>query len=79
MVKDMTKGNPMKLIIGFALPMLIGNIFQQFYNLVDTIIVGNYLGEEALTAVGTTGSIIFFMTSLVIGLSNGAGIILILS
>jgi putative MATE family efflux protein len=76
MLKDMTKGNPMKLIIGFALPMLIGNIFQQLYNIVNTIIVGKYLGEDALAGVGTTGSVIFFMTSLVIGLSNGAGIII---
>lgn len=76
MVKDMTTGNPMKLILGFALPMLIGNIFQQLYNLVDTIIVGKFLGADALAGVGTTGSIIFFMTSLVIGLSNGAGIII---
>ncbi len=75
-IKDMTKGNPLKLMIGFAIPMLIGNIFQQIYNLVDTAIVGRFIGANALSAVGTTGSVLFFMTSAVIGLGNGAGIII---
>ena len=55
-MKDMTVGNPMKHIIRFAIPMLIGNIFQQIYNVADTIIVGQYLGEEALAGVGSTGN-----------------------
>lgn len=45
-MKDMTQGKPLKLIIGFAIPMLIGNIFQQVYNVADTVIVGRFLGEE---------------------------------
>ena len=51
MVKDMTKGSPMKLILGFAIPMLMGMLFQQFYNLVDTMIVGKTLGVDALAGV----------------------------
>lgn len=56
--KDMTVGSPMKLILGFAIPMLMGLLFQQVYSLVDTIIVGKILGVSALAAVGATGSII---------------------
>ena len=74
-MKDMTTGNPIKLIIGFAIPMLIGNIFQQIYNGVDTMIVGKYLGEEALAGVGSTGTLTFFLLSLVFGLCTGAGLI----
>ena len=54
MRKDMTIGNPMKIILLFSLPVLLGNLFQQFYNMVDTVIVGQYLGEDALAAVGST-------------------------
>ena len=52
MRKDMTIGNPMKIILLFSLPVLLGNLFQQFYNLADTIIVGRFVGVEALAAVG---------------------------
>ena len=55
MRKDMTIGNPMKIILLFSLPVLLGNLFQQFYNMVDTVIVGQYLGEDALAAVGCYG------------------------
>ena len=75
MATDMTKGKPMKLLIGFALPLMIGNIFQQFYNLVDTVIVGRFIGPDALAAVGTTGNIIAVTNSLMMGLSVGAGIV----
>lgn len=75
MMKDMTQGSPAKLIIGFALPMLIGNIFQQIYNVVDTMIVGQYLGEEALAGVGSTGTLTCFLLALVMGLCNGAGLV----
>ena len=57
--KDMTSGSPLQLIASFALPLLLGNIFQQMYNLVDTIIVGKFLGLSALSSVGATGSISF--------------------
>nr|WP_288829674.1 MATE family efflux transporter [uncultured Clostridium sp.] len=67
METDMTRGNPLPIILKFTLPLLIGNIFQQFYNMVDTIIVGRFVGPDALAAVGSTGTIMF----LVIGFSQG--------
>lgn len=67
METDMTKGNPLPIILKFTLPLLIGNIFQQLYNMVDTIIVGRFVGPNALAAVGSTGTIVF----LVIGFSQG--------
>ena len=63
----MTEGSPMKLILGFSVPLLFGYLFQQLYNLVDTMIVGQFLGVDALAAVGATGSINF----LIIGFCNG--------
>ena len=74
-MKVMTSGKPAKLILGFSIPLLIGGVFQQLYNLVDVVIVGRYLGEEALAGVGSTGNLTFFLLSLVMGLCNGAGII----
>ena len=59
MTKDMTTGSPVKLILFFSIPLLIGNIFQQFYSMVETIIVGRFLGVKALAAVGSTGSMSF--------------------
>ena len=74
-VKDMTQGQPVKLLLQFMLPLLIGNIFQQLYNMVDSIIVGNFVSANALGAIGTTNSLQFFFFSLVGGLSVGIGII----
>ena len=74
-VKDMTKGNPAKLLLQFTIPLLIGNVFQQLYNMVDSIVVGNFVGENALGAIGTTNSLQFFFFSLVLGLSIGIGIV----
>ena len=71
MVKDMTNGSPSKHILGFAVPMLFGMLFQQFYNLVDTIIVGKTLGVEALAGVGATGSIYFMIIGFCMGVCNG--------
>lgn len=71
MVKDMTNGSPSKHILGFAVPMLFGMLFQQFYNLVDTIIVGKTLGVEALARVGATGSINFMIIGFCMGVCNG--------
>ena len=59
--RDLTKGSPSKLIVFFTLPLLIGNVFQQFYNMADTFIVGRTIGPDALAAVGCTGSIMFFI------------------
>ena len=74
-MKDMTQGKPLKLIIGFAIPMLIGNIFQQVYNVADTVIVGRFLGESALAGVGSTGTLTYFLLALVSGMCNGAGLV----
>lgn len=70
-MKDLTKGNEAKLIFYFALPMLIGNVFQQLYNTVDSIVVGNALGEGALAAVGISGQIVFLMIALTMGIAMG--------
>ena len=58
MTKNMTEGSPMKLILGFSIPMLFGMLFQQFYNTVDSIVVGNFVSKTALAAVGSTDCII---------------------
>lgn len=72
----MTKGSELSLLIKFSLPMLFGNIFQQLYNLVDSIIVGRFVGSNALGAVGATGSITYLFFSLCLGLSVGIGILI---
>ena len=76
MTNDMSRGNPARLIISFMLPVLAGNIFQQFYNVVDSVIVGQFLGVNALAAVGSTGSVVFFVWGLVTGLTSGFSVIL---
>jgi len=73
-VKDLTEGSPLKLILGFAIPMLMGYLFQQFYNMVDTIIVGQCLGVGSLAAVGSTGSINFMINGFCIGATSGFAI-----
>ncbi|MGN0610374.1 MAG: MATE family efflux transporter [Ruminiclostridium sp.] len=75
-VKNMTQGSEIKHILLFTLPLLAGNLFQQLYNIVDSVIVGRYLGHEALAAVGATGSITFLFYTLCNGLSAGAGILI---
>ena len=72
--KEMTKGDPFKLILGFSIPLLFGMLFQQFYSMVDTIIVGKYLGVSALAAVGATGSINFMVIGFCMGVCNGFAI-----
>lgn len=72
--KDLTNGSPMKLILGFMLPLLFGMLFQQLYNMVDTMVVGKYLGTNALAGVGSTGSINFLVLGFVIGLCTGFAI-----
>lgn len=71
-MKDFTEGRVGKLLIDFSIPLVAGNIFQNLYNVVDSIIVGNYLGKEALGAVGASFPIIFALISLVIGVGSGA-------
>jgi Na+-driven multidrug efflux pump len=66
-VRTLTKGNPLKLVILFTIPLLIGNVFQQLYSFMDALIVGRTIGKDALAAVGATGSINF----LIIGFAQG--------
>lgn len=73
---DMTSGNINSQIIGFALPLLIGNVFQQLYNTVDTWVVGNYVSNEAFAAVGSVGPIINMLIGFFLGLSSGAGVVI---
>lgn len=68
---DMTVGNPMKIILGFTLPIFIGNVFQQFYNMADAVIVGKFVGNKALAAVGSTGTIMFLIYGFVVGITAG--------
>lgn len=72
--KDMTIGSPMKLILGFSIPLLFGFLFQQFYSIVDTVIVGQFLGVNALAGVGATGSLNFMIIGFCMGVCNGFAI-----
>ena len=72
---DMTEGKSLPLILTFALPMLLGNIFQQLYNLADSVIVGKLVGADALAAIGATSSITFFFFALCNGIGSAGGII----
>ncbi len=72
--KDMTEGTPWKRIVEFAVPMLIGNVAQQFYNTADSIIVGRYIGDNALAAVGSAGPVLHLIFILFMGIATGAGI-----
>lgn len=74
-VTNMTEGKPLSLLLAFTVPMLIGNLFQQFYNMVDSMIVGQFVSSDALAAVGSTGSLNFLFFSLALGMSTGIGII----
>jgi len=75
-MKDLSQGHEGKLIYHFAMPMLLGNVFQQLYNIVDTIIVGKFIGTEALAAVGSSFPIIFMLISFIIGITMGFTIII---
>ena len=72
---DMTKGSPTKLILSFMIPIFIGNLFQQFYSMVDTAIVGQFVGVKALAAVGSTGGVLFLVQGFVNGLTHGFSVI----
>lgn len=73
-MKDMTVGRPMKLILNFCIPVYFGMLFQQFYSIVDTMIVGKILGVDALAAVGATGSLTFMIIGLCNGIASGFAI-----
>ena len=75
MEQDMTKGSPFKVLIMFTLPLAIGNIFQQLYNMADTIIVGRYVGADALAAVGSTGTVMFLLNGFAQGITAGFAVL----
>lgn len=75
-MKDLTKGNVAGVILKFALPMLLGNVFQQLYSIVDAVIVGKFLGKDALASVGASFPIIFTIIALVIGIGGGASVVI---
>ena len=76
MAKDMTVGKPSKILINFSLPIILSNIFQQLYNVIDSIIVGNFVGAKALAAVGASSSISFLFVAIATGLSIGSSIVI---
>ena len=75
MTKDLTSGSITKSLLLFALPMIMGNLLQQFYNIADTMIVGRFLGKNALAAVGSSFTLMTFLTSIIIGLAMGSGVL----
>ena len=75
MTKDLTSGSITKGLLLFALPMILGNLLQQFYNIADTMIVGRFLGKNALAAVGSSFTLMTFLTSIIIGLAMGSGVL----
>ena len=74
LVKDLTRGSPAKMILSFCMPLMIGQIFQQLYNMVDSIIVGRFAGTQELSAVGSTGSLSFMVIGFVLGMCSGFSI-----
>ena len=75
-MKDFTKGSETKLILNFAIPILFGSLFQQLYNIVDSIFIGNYVGKEGLAAVGASFPVIFALISFVIGIGSGSTVVI---
>ena len=73
---DMTEGPIWRHMVSFAVPVLLGNLFQQFYNTFDSIVVGRFAGKDALAAVASSGNLIFMMNAFFIGLTMGAGVII---
>ena len=75
MVQNLTEGRPLKLLFFFALPMVAGNLFQQLYNMVDTMVVGKFVGEDAVAAVGSSFPIVFLSVAVASGLSMGSNVV----
>ena len=71
MQTDMTVGKPMKMLLGFTVPVFLGNVFQQFYSMADAVIVGKFVGTKGLAAVGATGTITFLIIGFLMGLTTG--------
>ncbi|WP_435052764.1 MATE family efflux transporter, partial [Faecalibaculum rodentium] len=75
MIQDMTVGSPSRILLGFSAPMILSGMFQQLYNVVDSVVAGKFAGVDALAAVGLTGSLNFLVLGFIIGLSQGVGIL----
>ena len=75
-VRDMTEGSIVKQVVLFALPLMLGNVFQMLYNTVDSVVVGNFVGTQALAAVGSTTMIVNMMVFFFNGFSAGAGVVI---
>lgn len=73
MNQDLTKGSVIKSMLLFAIPMILGDLLQQCYNIADTLIVGQFLGRDALAAVGSSFTLMTFLTSVILGLCMGSG------
>ena len=71
MVNNLTEGKPLKLLFFFAMPMVVGNLFQQLYNMVDSMVVGRFVGEDALAAVGSSFPVVFLSVAIAAGLYRG--------
>ena len=76
MVKNLTEGKPLKLLFLFAMPMILGNLFQQLYNMVDSMVVGKFVGEDALAAVGSSFPVVFLAVAIASGLSMGCTVVI---
>lgn len=76
MVKNLTEGKPLKLLFFFAMPMVLGNLFQQLYNMVDSMVVGKFVGEDALAAVGSSFPVVFLSVAVAAGLSMGCNVVI---
>ena len=73
---NMTSGNPLKIILLFSIPILIGNLFQQLYNVVDTAVIGHILGDDALASIGATTALYILVIDFCCGLTNGFSIVI---
>lgn len=76
MVKNLTNGRPLKLLFFFAMPMVLGYLFQQLYNMVDSMVVGKFVGEDALAAVGSSFPVVFLSVAIAAGLSMGCTVVI---
>lgn len=76
---DMTKGNPSRIILKFFIPLFIGDLLQQFYSIIDAIVIGKFVGTDAFAAVGSSSAVTVFITSILLGLAMGASAIFFLS
>ena len=76
MTKDLTTGKIMPILVNFTVPLVLGNLFQQLYNTADSLIVGDFLGSNALAAVSSSGNLIFLLVGFINGIARGAGVVI---